>query len=244
MRPKPVIMASRPRLPAPCPGRRGVYRAQRASESGLTLIELMIAVLIVGGLMALVVPSMQSVTGMRVREEAGRLAGTIGYLYNHTAITGRTCRLVFGMNVEGGDGWAAECTDEPPRLDPEQLRVRRGVVERSFRDDEDERWTRAVRDEDALERRIKERARWQQFASRSVQPVRLSTGVEIGGVWTPRFSEPVTEGEAHLYFFPAGETQRALIYLVDARENAYTLDVQPLTGRVRVLSGWEEVPRD
>ena len=210
-------------------------------QRGLTLIELLVAILVVAGLMALVVPSVQAVTGMRVREEAGRLAGAIGYLYNHAAITGRTCRIVFSMGDEEGDGWSAECTEDPPRLDPEVLRVRRGVVDRGFQDED--RFRRFGRDDDTLERRIKERASWNQFASRTIQPSRLPAGIEIGGVWTPRVSEPVSDGEAHLYFFSTGETQRALIYLIDPWENAYTLDVQPLTGRVRVLNGWEEPPR-
>ncbi len=213
----------------------------KAHNRGLTLIELLIALLVVSGLMMLVVPSVQSVTGMRVREESGRLSGAISYLYSHTAITGRTCRLVFSMNEEEGDGWAPECTEDPPRLDADTLRVRRGVVDQGFRDDD---WhARSTREDDSLERRVKERARWNQFSSRTVQPSRLSAGVIIGGVWTPRYSEVVTDGEAHLYFFPTGETQRALIYLVDPWDNTYTLDVQPLTGRVRILNGWEEPPR-
>ncbi len=217
-------------------------KRNRVGQRGLTLIELLVALLVVGGLMALSVQSVHSVTGMRVREETGRLAGAIAYLYNHAAITGRTCRIVFSMGEEDGDGWAAECTDETPRLDAEVQRVSRGVVDRDFRDDD---WSdRFSREDDSLERRIKERARWSQFASRTIQPARLSTGVHIAGVWTPRVTEEVTDGEAYLYFFPTGETQRALIYLVDPRENAYTLDVQPLTGRVRIIYGWKEVPRE
>ena len=57
-------------------------------ERGMTLIELMIALVIVGGLLALVVPSIEAVSWANVKEAAGKLSGTIGYLYNHTAITG------------------------------------------------------------------------------------------------------------------------------------------------------------
>ncbi len=228
---------------SPPTGHRPVARAKGArSDRGLTLIEILVAILIVAGLMALVVPSIRSVTGVRAREEASRMAGAIRYLYNHTAVTGRTCRIVFSMGEEDGDNWMVECTEDAPRLEPEELKVNRGVIDRGF--EEDDWFRRGTRDEDSIEHRIRERARWNQFASRTVQPSRLPSGVSFGGVWTSSFSDVVTEQDAYLYFFPAGETQRAVIYIVDSWDNAYTLDVQPLTGRVRVTSGWEEVPRE
>lgn len=223
-------------------GRRSRSSSGSLGQRGLTLIEILVVLLIVAGLMAMVIPSVQSVTGMRVRKEAGHLGGAISYLYNHAAVTGRTCRLVFSMGEEDGDAWTAECTEDPPRLDAETLQVRRGAVYR--RDDDDDWFRRSGRDEDGFEERLKEQARWSQFASRTLQPTQLPSGIQIGGVWTPRVADLVSDGDANLYFFPTGETQRAIIYIVDSWDNAYTLDVQPLTGRVSIVSGWEEVPRD
>ena len=50
-------------------------------------------------------------------------------------------------------------------------------------------------------------------------------------------------GQAYLYFFPQGYTERAQIY-VSSGSTVYTLKVQPLTGKVKVAPEELELPRD
>lgn len=79
------------------------------------------------------------------------------------------------------------------------------------------------------------------------KPLRLPEGVRINYVRTADDIEPITEGEASLFFFPRGRTQEAHIQLEDTEVEArYTIKVQPLTGRVSIVDGHEdlELPDD
>jgi general secretion pathway protein H len=72
------------------------------------------------------------------------------------------------------------------------------------------------------------------------EPVIFPEEVEILAVRTESDPEPVTEGEAFLYFFPQGRTQMAYIHMRDKdgdEESAYTITIQPLTGKVEVHDG-------
>ena len=47
----------------------------------------------------------------------------------------------------------------------------------------------------------------------------------------------MTSGRAYLYFFPLGQTEPAIVTLTDASgENAYSLVVHPITGRVQIYN--------
>lgn len=214
------------------------------SARGMTLIELMIALIIVGGLLALVVPSIQAVAGVNVKEAAGKLSGTIGYLYSHTAITGETCRIAFTFPEEEGESgkYAVECTEGSPRLSTEKIDVRDGAMDEGPRSPWEQ--NEPVRDDQKLEAQIKQAAQWTQFAGKNFKPQTLPAGVRLAGVWTGRLREAVTKGQAYLYFFPLGETQKARIWLADASDNFYTLTVAPLTGKVKVFNENLEIPRD
>jgi len=79
------------------------------------------------------------------------------------------------------------------------------------------------------------------------KPIQFPDGVEILSIQTDSDPEPITEGEASIYFFPRGQTQLAAIQIkgkpklrqriVGEDDIEYTILVQPLTGKVRVESG-------
>ncbi|MCX4242952.1 pilus assembly FimT family protein [Paraliomyxa miuraensis] len=74
------------------------------------------------------------------------------------------------------------------------------------------------------------------------KPIKLPEGVKITYVRTADDVEAVTQGEASLFFFPRGRTQEAHIQLEDEEVEArYTIKVQPLTGRVTIVDGHEDL---
>ncbi|RMG19148.1 MAG: type II secretion system protein [Deltaproteobacteria bacterium] len=213
----------------------------------MTLIEVLVGLLIVAGLLAMVVPAVTARAGVRVQEEAGRLAGSIRYLYNYAAIHGQTCRIAFSLapsregSEESASAYRFECTEGNPRLKPEQTQVRDGRIEEEEEEPVDET---QLSEEERFQRRIEAGPRWSELSGGLAKTVELPPGVSIRGIWTPQLSDVVSAGETWLYFFPIGETQRALIWIGDPYDNVYTLSVQPLTGRVRVFPEALEVPRD
>lgn len=73
------------------------------------------------------------------------------------------------------------------------------------------------------------------------KPIELPDGVKITYVRTADDLEPITSGEASIYFFPRGRTQQAHILLEDQDKNEWTIKVAPLTGRVTIEDGHEEL---
>jgi general secretion pathway protein H len=71
------------------------------------------------------------------------------------------------------------------------------------------------------------------------KPFTLPKEVRVVSVRTADDVKPITKGEASMYFFPQGHTQLAHIQIeeISNPENAFTVIVQPLTGRVEIKDG-------
>lgn len=71
------------------------------------------------------------------------------------------------------------------------------------------------------------------------KPFKLPKQIKVSSVQTADDLKPITKGEASIYFFPQGHTQRAHIQIEDLenKDNAFTIIVQPLTGRVTIKEG-------
>jgi len=78
--------------------------------------------------------------------------------------------------------------------------------------------------------------------SNLAKPFSLPKGVRITYVRTSDDLVPITKGEASIVFFPRGRTQKAHIQLEGEDElTKYTIKVEPLTGRVTVVDGLEDL---
>lgn len=79
--------------------------------------------------------------------------------------------------------------------------------------------------------------------SELAKPIKLPEGVKITYVRTADDLEPITKGQASLFFFPRGQTQECHIQLEDeeVEDGRYTIKVQPLTGRVTIVDGHEDL---
>jgi general secretion pathway protein H len=71
-----------------------------SNRSGFTLIELMLVILLLGMMAGLVTPLLSGFDPDRLKSSAGRLAGTVKYLYNEAAMTGMEHRLTFDFDQE------------------------------------------------------------------------------------------------------------------------------------------------
>jgi general secretion pathway protein H len=71
------------------------------------------------------------------------------------------------------------------------------------------------------------------------KPFKLPAQIKVVSVQTADDPKPITAGEASIYFFPQGHTQRAHIQVEDIEhpDNSFTIVVHPLTGRVEIKEG-------
>lgn len=74
------------------------------------------------------------------------------------------------------------------------------------------------------------------------KPFKIPEGTKITYVRTADDLQPITKGEASIYFFPRGRTQKAHIQLESPDgQTQYTIKVEPLTGRVTIVDGLEDL---
>jgi general secretion pathway protein H len=67
-------------------------------------------------------------------------------------------------------------------------------------------------------------------------------GVKITSVQSPRLGRR-SEGEVIIRFFPHGYVEPTTIHLEDGKKNKYTLFIQPITGKVKIMNGHIEITR-
>lgn len=231
----------------------------RRAQRGLTLIEIMIALLIAAVLFSAVVAGVGAITGTKAKAAASELAGVIRSLYDTAALTGKTCRLVFELPVAKSDDpvrYHAECAESGVTTSRDREASLRD--ENKARDDEKRQGpsksserhnytqsssSSAPNMQDLIEQeqhRVEQAARYSSYTGEEVAAHELS-GINVS-VWTRQQKTAVDSGVAYLYFFPQGYTEKAQVY-VRQGDNVWTLTLSPLTGKVNIVAEELEVPR-
>jgi general secretion pathway protein H len=203
-------------------------RARR--DSGMTLIEIGVALCVAGLMLAVAIPALSAVTRAQLRQKSGQLAGGIRALYGAAAISGRTCRLV--LDLDGNAYWS-ECAKGNVRLSREGERSQNGARVESR---EEELQAEAQRD--GLSEEERERLtllRKSAFApSADIPKTELGGSVKFTDVWVQHQPERYTSGKSFLYFWASGLSEEAAIHLEQGGDT-FSLLVSPLTGRVKIV---------
>jgi general secretion pathway protein H len=241
------------------PQRDSVRSARRLSQ-GFTLIEVMVALLIVALIATIGVKGFRTVTKGSLREESAHMAGAIRFLFDRASITGKYHRLVIDLNE--GRYWAEVSDDKfyaPNQAESEPDRRKREEKEDAVEEEERKRQEKqrllygsssssgssssasSSSSFDMSKMEVGEfrprRARFAAFKETALKPVTLKKEVRIKSVYTPRMTDPVTAGRVYVYFYPLGQTEPAIITLTDkSGESVFSLVVHPITGKVRIYN--------
>ncbi len=211
------------------------------SRSGFTLLEIVITLALLVLALGIVVPGLESVTGARMRSSAGELAGSLRALYDHSALSGQTCRMAFDLDART---YWPECAAGAARISSIQEESRDGkrFVDATAVQREQERMEELQRD-NPIEAKIEAKTPFARYQDEDVHRVQLPPEVNFAWIWTPHQTQKYTAGDAYVYFFPQGNVERAYIALAHG-DDALTLAVSPLTGKVRIDPGEDEVPKE
>jgi general secretion pathway protein H len=160
--------------------------------NGFTLLEIVVVLFIIGLLLLLIYPKIQTLTENGLQSASRHLVGTIQYLYHESMANRQIRRLSYDLQ---GRAYQVQAINS-----------------------------------------VGESATPASIGSR----VPLPQGVAFQDVVTLRQGK-VTEGEAFTQFYPAGLVEKTVIHLTDQDQRVFTLDINPLTGRVKVYEGYIEV---
>lgn len=217
----------------------------RANARGLTLIE----VLVVMGLLALIMGGLVIGSGQlassRLRHSSTMIAGAVRVAFSRATSTSKSIRLV--LDLDESEIWLEE-GNQPMLVESKDVSGTGGAAaateaEREAREEAG----RIVKGPTAPRASFKEIDPMGVVAStpgKAHKP--LERGIKIRQVHTTHDAEPRTKGRAYVYFWPGGQTERAVIQLqVDRKDvpddEVVSLVLAPLTGKVTVKPGAVEL---
>jgi general secretion pathway protein H len=230
-------------------------------------VEILVVLAVMGLMVATVVIGFGAGRAAEVARATNQLANLVRYGYDKARVTGDHYRLLIDLDKgtftlqRGDDRMYLPATDRDGRIiemDERELEDRaerdrqaaesynRSLASQVLQDDDGETGSYDPFDPFAVSPREVPRRKPPVFAgfedenalSKLSKPFGLADGVKVVYVRTVEDLEPITEGEASLYFFPRGRTQLSHIQIRDEDGEAeYTIKVQPLTGRVTIEDG-------
>ncbi|MFI5306621.1 MAG: Tfp pilus assembly protein FimT/FimU [Polyangiales bacterium] len=214
--------------------------AASASLEGMTLIELIVVVVILGLAASGLSFSLGAVTKTQLKSAAAKLVSATRFSFNRAIVQGTTVRIAF--DIPGNTFTIEEAHDHVAlaRTDDER---RKNTIEKSGTD------TVAVDPWVAARNRISEALRptfgatpFHALAGRDGKAMPRYAKVSLGRrvsflkLVVPHEPAPLLQGKGSVHFFPTGMTEHAVIQLSDGGDSVYSVEVRPLTGRCQVYA--------
>lgn len=203
--------------------------APRNSSRGFTLLEVMVTVAIIAGVVALVLPRMNT-KGNKAKAHIRKLSTISKELHTRAKLNGAIYRLVIDMK----DGAAGE---ENQTYWVERSNHKTLISEKELQEMEQMRKDgKLEKDQDGKEKPIPGGFEPDSQILKSVQE--LPSGLKFSELEKANSEKPITSGRAYVHFFPQGLVEEAAIHLKISDENQWTISIQPLTGKADVVSSY------
>jgi len=180
---------------------------------GMTLLEVLIALMIASIVVGGVVVSVRGGFTSRLAKTTGKLMGTIRYAFDRSVMTGKPWQLV--VDMDGGSFWLEEL--EENKSCEARLKEIEGL----------EQGRAGLAEADATAEAL---AKGTKKEDMIVRTAKLPDGVKIDAVMAQHHREPLTGGQARILFFPEGISEKAFIW-VSLGETVHTVEIRALQGR-------------
>ena len=192
----------------------GLHRAgTRRSEAGYTIVELMVALAIIGFVTGGAVMGFRSLVRSELRSQSSKLAAAIRYSYDRALTTGAFYRLHFDLDAQT---YRLERSESRVLIDTKVSGLSRGRGEDRDKLDKEaaEEDKRALNGlpEELIPPQAPRRPRFAEYKDATLPEIKLKR-IKVLDILLPREKDPYLTGHAYLHFFPDGHTERAVIHL-------------------------------
>jgi general secretion pathway protein H len=207
------------------------------STSGLTLIEILVAMAIVGLIIGVSATGLRSVFNVNMKSAAGKLAGTLRYLSNKAVTDHRYIRVIYDLEAQTYS--VEECT-EPivVSIEDEEAQAEKEKKETPKPEEGEEAPTEGEEGEEGGNKTADSCA---PSESSLLKPVKLPSGVLFKDVSVSYLKWKKERGQIYTYFFPDGYATPTLVNFKDEEdENHFSVEVEALSGKVRIASEYRE----
>lgn len=205
-----------------------------SSQGGMTLIEIIVTVAIIGMIMGLSVGVFRDSSDALLSETAVKLMGTIKYVYNEAAIKNQYYRLVIDFDDQS---FAVESSPDPFKISATQ----EGTPEENegaasdIKDVGSDLKSDTSTDDESAESAPPTPGTFSGTSSYLLKPIKLPDGIKIKDLYLAHLDKKVEGGKAAIYFFPNGWVEKAVINLTDEKGEAfYSLETFSTTGKTKI----------
>ena len=216
----------------------------RRASRGVTLVEVLIVVALVGVVMGGTALSLNIADGARLKQSAVLIAGAIRVAYSHANATSKVVRLVLDFDerrvtLEEGSGVMQLAKNELSGGAAGATEAERKAIEES------EAILKGPRQPRPTFKAVSPLGFTNESAQRPGRE--LPKNIRFRQIETGHQDEPQKTGRVYLYFWPGGQTERAAVQLSilgsDNDVDILTLIVSPLTGKAELRKGKVSMPR-
>lgn len=200
----------------------------------MTLIEVLVVVLVVAIAATGLSYGFGALNRTQLRAACMRVTAASRFAYNRAISRGTTVRIAFDFEH---DTIAIEEAHGRVTLARTTDRRRQAIEE----DADDGNAAAAVDPWAAAQARLSDTLRpsfgaspFRPIVGRRYAPSPVAAGVTIERLITPHENEPRERGVGHIYFFPHGQTEHAVVWLGDGSDHVFSVEIHPLSGRARV----------
>jgi prepilin-type N-terminal cleavage/methylation domain-containing protein len=228
---------------------------RRHRDTGLTVLELMIVIAIIGALAAVLRTGFNALTKAELVEDATEFATLLKRTSSLAIENGEMHRLVIDMDkqvyvVEVCQGQTALVRNEQLRNDDEKTKQ---AIEKGKQrlaqlpsdalavgdPDEATRRATAISGHHIADRQcvpVQDGVSGDTHGKEFLRALRSNKGIKFKKVWVAHQDEPQTKGQVAFYFFPTGAAEKAIVEITDG-DSVLTTRVYGITGRVQLSDG-------
>ena len=212
------------------PGRSVPPKKKGNRNLGLTLIELMVAMTIVGLIFAVAATGLRSAFNVNLKSSAARLASTLRYLSNKAVTDHQYLRMVIDLD---GQSYRVEESADPFVISPEEEEDKN---EPASKKEEGGKGGEGEREEETAANPA-----FTQSESKLLKPTKLPSDTFFKDVFISYLNRKKENGQAFIYFFPDGYATATVINLKDEEdEEHFSIELLPLSGQVKVEGEYKE----